>query len=81
MKTAATFHVGSMPEKPAVVAPGPHDHSITPQVHNQITITNGGISSTAATESKSGGKRFSFRRPSPAWIIDPRRVLFFFATL
>ncbi|KAH6831383.1 hypothetical protein C2S53_016283 [Perilla frutescens var. hirtella] len=78
----ATFHGGSVPEKSAVVAVGTHDHSISPQVHHQITITNGGISSTAAVETKSGGKRFSFRRSSPSsWTIDPRRILFFFATL
>ncbi|XP_057764822.1 uncharacterized protein LOC130985736 isoform X2 [Salvia miltiorrhiza] len=65
------------PEKQAVVAAGPHDHSIPPQVHHQITITNGSITSTAVADAK----RFTFRRSSPTWTIDPRRILFFFATL
>ncbi|PIN03118.1 hypothetical protein CDL12_24360 [Handroanthus impetiginosus] len=71
---------GSTPEKPAVVTLGATDHSIIPQVHHQITITNCTVSSAAVCENKLGGKRFSFRRSSPTWI-NPRRILFFFATL
>ncbi|KAK6149799.1 hypothetical protein DH2020_017324 [Rehmannia glutinosa] len=71
----------STPEKPAVVAVGATtDHSaIMPQVHHQITITNG---TAGAAESKSVAKKFSFRRSSPhTWTSDPRRILIFFATL
>ncbi|KAG8385699.1 hypothetical protein BUALT_Bualt03G0072300 [Buddleja alternifolia] len=78
----ATLHGASMPEKPMVVAMGATDHSSIPQVHHQITITNGSVSRTATESSKLSGKRFSFRRSSPStWTLDPRRILFFFATL
>ncbi|KAI3466596.1 hypothetical protein Pfo_023259 [Paulownia fortunei] len=51
-----------------------------PQVHHQITIKNCSLSSAAA-ESKRGGKRFGFRHSPPTWSTDPRRILLFFATL
>ncbi|XP_047944095.1 uncharacterized protein LOC125190751 isoform X2 [Salvia hispanica] len=65
-------------EKQAVVVAGPHDHSLTttPQLHHQITITNGCITAAAETT-----KRFGFRRSSQTWTINPRRILFFFATI
>ncbi|KAG6416520.1 hypothetical protein SASPL_123951 [Salvia splendens] len=68
-------------EKQAVVVAGAHDHSLTTsQLHHQITITNGCI--TAAAETKAGAtKRFGFRRSSQTWTINPRRILFFFATI
>ncbi|CAK9146809.1 unnamed protein product [Ilex paraguariensis] len=75
---AALVAVG-MPEKPMVVTVGATDHPINPQVHHQITIMTGNIS-TPTAESKSGGRRFSFRRSSPSWAIDPRRILLYFAT-
>ncbi|KAL3850842.1 hypothetical protein ACJIZ3_012724 [Penstemon smallii] len=78
----ATLHGGtsSTTEKPIVVALGSTDHSVVPQIH-QITITDGS-STAAAAETKLGGKRsFSFRRSPNSWVIDPRRILFFFATL
>ncbi|XP_059661699.1 uncharacterized protein LOC132307838 isoform X2 [Cornus florida] len=76
----------SVPEKSMVVTVGATDHPISPQVHHQITIITGGnisssSSTTTTTESKCGGKRFSFRRSSPSCAIDPRKILFFFATL
>ncbi|VFQ81699.1 unnamed protein product [Cuscuta campestris] len=61
-----------------------------PQIHhNQITITagGGGGASPAAQSLLTGVRRLSFRRPpsSPhpwtAAVIDPRRILFAFATL
>ncbi|XP_075487186.1 uncharacterized protein LOC142526581 isoform X1 [Primulina tabacum] len=76
----ATLHGSSTPEKPTVVvALGATDHSTIPQPHHQITI-NGSVSNTA-TESKCGSKRFSFRRYPPSLTVDPRRILFLFATL
>ncbi|KAK4439302.1 hypothetical protein Salat_0265100 [Sesamum alatum] len=71
----ATLHGGSTPEKPVVVVMGPTDHSTVPQLHHQISFTNGTVGS------ESGGKRFSFRRSPHTWTIDPRRILLFFATL
>nr|GMD06923.1 uncharacterized protein LOC109165303 isoform X1 [Ipomoea batatas] len=68
----------STPEKLTVVTMGATDNSAS-QPHNQITIMAGGAT---PAESKLGGRRFSFRRPSsPSWTIDPRRILLFFATL
>ncbi|KAL0353224.1 UNVERIFIED_CONTAM: hypothetical protein Sangu_0903700 [Sesamum angustifolium] len=71
----ATLHGGSTPEKPVAVVMGPTDHSTVPQLHHQISFTNGTVGSEC------GGKRFSFRRSSHSWTIDPRRILLFFATL
>ncbi|KAG6419062.1 hypothetical protein SASPL_121271 [Salvia splendens] len=66
-------------EKQALVVAGPQDHSLaTPQLHHQISITNGCIT-TASAQTKAGPtKRFGFRRSST---IDPTRILFFFATM
>uniref|UniRef100_A0A5B7CC34 Uncharacterized protein n=1 Tax=Davidia involucrata TaxID=16924 RepID=A0A5B7CC34_DAVIN len=71
----------SMPEKSMVVTVGATDYSINPQVHHQITIMTGNIGGTATAESKCSSKRFSFRRSPPSWVMDPRRILLFFATL
>lgn len=67
------------PEIPMAVAVGSttnNNNTTTdqhPQVHHQITIT---------TESKWGGnKRSNSFRRSTSWTIDPRKILFFFATL
>ncbi|KAK3188294.1 hypothetical protein Dsin_027855 [Dipteronia sinensis] len=51
--------------------------------HHQITITTGNMisSSAAPPENRSAMKRNSFKRSSSAWVIDPKRVLLFFATL
>ncbi|KAG5622843.1 hypothetical protein H5410_008061 [Solanum commersonii] len=69
---------GITPEKPMALTTSSDQH--TPQTHNhQITIVAGHGAATA-TESKIGGRRFSFRR-STNWTIDPRRILLFFATL
>ncbi|KAL3345515.1 hypothetical protein AABB24_024464 [Solanum stoloniferum] len=69
---------GSTPEKPMALTTSSDQH--TPQTHNhQITIVAGN-GAAAATESKIGVRRFSFRR-STNWTIDPRRILLFFATL
>ncbi|KAJ4838733.1 hypothetical protein Tsubulata_033583 [Turnera subulata] len=68
------------PEKTAMVTAGTTDHSSNPQVHHQITITTGNINPT--TEGKCALRRNSFmKRSSPSWGLDPKRVLFFFATL
>ncbi|XP_024158236.1 uncharacterized protein LOC112165801 isoform X2 [Rosa chinensis] len=65
------------PEKPAVVA-GTADHPGSPQVHHQITVTAANIGTT--TDGRCIARRNSFRRSS-SWAVDPKRVLFFFATL
>ncbi|CAA2934299.1 Hypothetical predicted protein [Olea europaea subsp. europaea] len=81
VSTSPTALHGSItPEKPVVVMVGATDHSINTQGHHQITIMNGSMSNRA-TERKFGGKRLGFRRSSPFWTVDPRRILFFFATL
>jgi len=73
------------PEKPMVVTVGTtKDQPTTPHVHHQITIMtgNGNVGVRNAGERRwSDGKRFSFRRSSPSWAVDPRRILLFFATL
>ncbi|KAM5588603.1 hypothetical protein ABKV19_006857 [Rosa sericea] len=66
-----------MPEKPALVA-GTADHPGSPQVHHQITVTAANIGTT--TDGRCVARRNSFRRSS-SWAVDPKRVLFFFATL
>ncbi|PSS10344.1 Flocculation protein [Actinidia chinensis var. chinensis] len=72
----------STPEKPVVVTVGTADHSTATQVHHQITIVTGNIGGRTTTESRCTTKRLSFRRSPPSsWTIDPRRILFFFATL
>ncbi|KAI5590570.1 hypothetical protein POPTR_004G023000v4 [Populus trichocarpa] len=68
----------STPEKAAVVTVGTPDHSSSPQVHHQITITTGSINGTPEGRCI---RRNSFKRASPSWVLDPKRVLFFFATL
>ncbi|XP_073030129.1 uncharacterized protein [Primulina eburnea] len=76
----ATLHGSSKPEKPTVVvALGATDHATTHQPHHQITIN--GSMNNGPEESKCGNKRFSFRRSPPSLTIDPRRILFLFATL
>ncbi|CAK7350979.1 unnamed protein product [Dovyalis caffra] len=68
----------STPEKAAVVTVGTPDHSSSPQVHHQITITTGNINGTPEGRCI---RRNSFKRSSPSWVLDPKRILFFFATL
>ncbi|KAL1537374.1 hypothetical protein AAHA92_29895 [Salvia divinorum] len=63
-----------------VVEAGAHDHSVPAQVNHQITITNGRVATTAAAAAETKS-RFGSRRSSPTWTVDPRRILFFFATL
>ncbi|XP_038690411.1 uncharacterized protein LOC119989139 isoform X2 [Tripterygium wilfordii] len=64
----------SMPERPATaVTVGSTDHS-NKQLHNQITITT-------TTENRFPLRRNSFKRATPSWILDPKRVLLMFATL
>uniref|UniRef100_A0A6N2L1H9 Uncharacterized protein n=1 Tax=Salix viminalis TaxID=40686 RepID=A0A6N2L1H9_SALVM len=68
----------STPEKAAAVTVGTPDHSSSPQVHHQITVTTGTINGTPDGRCI---RRNSFKRSSPSWVLDPKRVLFFFATL
>ncbi|KAJ0018002.1 hypothetical protein Pint_10880 [Pistacia integerrima] len=68
----------SMPEKPTVVAT---DYPINPQVHHQITITTGNIITNTPDSGRCTVRRNSFKRSSSLWVLDPKRVLLFFATL
>ncbi|GLT83223.1 hypothetical protein SLE2022_015250 [Rubroshorea leprosula] len=75
----------SMPETPVGVAVGTTvDHggsnSCSPQVHHQITMMAGGITTTTAFESRFPFRRNSFKRSASPWL-DPKRVLLIFATL
>ncbi|GMP72873.1 hypothetical protein CsSME_00030766 [Camellia sinensis var. sinensis] len=77
----ATLTGASTPEKPMVVTVGTStDQPKTPHLHHQITIMTGNIGATT-TESRGSGKRFSFRRSPYSWAVDPRRIVFLFATL
>ncbi|XP_004293255.1 PREDICTED: uncharacterized protein LOC101307567 isoform X2 [Fragaria vesca subsp. vesca] len=76
--SAVTSPTGPLtPKKPTVVA-GTADHPGSPQVHHQITVTAANIGTTA--DGRCVVRRNSFRRSS-SWAVDPKRVLFFFATL
>ncbi|KAK7280189.1 hypothetical protein RJT34_25251 [Clitoria ternatea] len=66
-------------ERSAMVAAGSTHHSTNPQVHHQITVTASNMCATT-TESKCVTRRSSFKRTS-SWLLDPKRVLLFFATL
>lgn len=71
-----------MPDKASQVAVGTTDHLSNPQVHHHITINTTSVNSmNASTESRCTIRRNSFKRPPSSWAIDPKRVLFFFATL
>lgn len=78
---AATLYGGGTPEKHTAVVVGATDRSINPPQHNSVTImTSGSGGAAVAAESKIGGR--SFRRTSSSrWSFDPRRILFFFATI
>ncbi|KAF7811129.1 uncharacterized protein G2W53_032105 [Senna tora] len=67
--------------QPAAASGGPGDHCTSPQVHHQITITAGNITTTAINEGKGIARRNSFKRPPSNWGLDPKRVLLLFATL
>lgn len=77
--TSSSPRGSSTPEKPTGVALGSTDHASNPLAHHQITITTGNI--TASTESRFSLRRNSFRRSSPPWLLDPKRILLLFATL
>ncbi|GAA0145917.1 hypothetical protein LIER_05991 [Lithospermum erythrorhizon] len=64
-------------DKPAVVTMG----TPTTEVHNQTSTMAG--NGTMTTDNKISGKRLSFKRSSSSssWSIQPRKILFFFATL
>lgn len=76
---AAAYFVGSCtPEKTSAVTLGTTDNSSSPQVHHQITITANNISTV--TDGRSVLRRNSFKRSS-SWALDPKKILFLFATL
>ncbi|MBA0598757.1 hypothetical protein Gorai_008504, partial [Gossypium raimondii] len=76
----ATSLVGSNTvEKPTTVSVGSTDQTNNPQVHHQITITTGNIK--APPDSRfSLLRRNNSRRSSSLWVLDPKRILFLFAT-
>ncbi|CAI0407090.1 unnamed protein product [Linum tenue] len=61
----------------------PEKGTVEGQGHHQITITSaaGSIKATTAVEGRSPSRRNSFKRHQSSWLLDPRKVLFFFATL
>ncbi|CAI0468148.1 unnamed protein product [Linum tenue] len=61
----------------------PEKGMVEGQGHHQITITSaaGSIKATTAVEGRSTMRRNSFKRHQNSWLLDPRKVLFFFATL
>ncbi|XP_027105053.1 uncharacterized protein [Coffea arabica] len=72
----------STPEKPMVLVVGATEHSHSPQVHNPITIVTGSLAGPTESRISTASRRFSLRRSSsPSWTVDPRRILFIFATL
>ncbi|XWS19469.1 hypothetical protein CRYUN_Cryun31cG0018800 [Craigia yunnanensis] len=77
--TTSSPRASRTPEKPTAVGLGSIDHASNPQVHHQITITTGNI--TSATESRFSLRRNSSRRSPPPWQLDSKRILLFFATL
>ncbi|KAL4387596.1 hypothetical protein GQ457_09G001570 [Hibiscus cannabinus] len=72
---------GGSPEKLAVVAEETVEHpGNNPKTHHQITFASTNIG--AATESRLMSlRKNSFKRSSPPWLLDPKRILLFFATL
>ncbi|WCJ20301.1 hypothetical protein M5689_002543 [Euphorbia peplus] len=77
----AALVVSSMPEKALLVSGILDDHSINPQVHHQITINTVANKLNATKEGIFALRGNGFKRPSSSRAIDPKRVLFFFATL
>ncbi|KAB2079278.1 hypothetical protein ES319_A06G221200v1 [Gossypium barbadense] len=67
-------------EKPTTVSVGSTDRTNNPQVHHQITITTGNIKAPPASRF-SLLRRSNSRRSSSPWVLDPKRILFLFATL
>ncbi|ESW12666.1 hypothetical protein PHAVU_008G132100, partial [Phaseolus vulgaris] len=68
-------------EKTTGMAVGSMDHSINPLVYQEITMTTNNTSGSNPIETKCSTTRInSSRRPS-SWALDPKRVLFFFATV
>lgn len=68
---------GGGPERPAA---GPTDHVSSAQIHQQFTITAANVATLGETRCV---RRSSLRRAplSHSWILDPKRILFIFATL
>ncbi|KAK2644406.1 hypothetical protein Ddye_019601 [Dipteronia dyeriana] len=88
VSTSSPRGLGMAPEKQMVVAAAVGvDHSGGERTqghhHHQITITTGSMISSSPSPEKRGAmkKRNSFKRSSSTWVIDPKRVLLFFATL
>ncbi|KAM1139153.1 hypothetical protein ACFX2I_036860 [Malus domestica] len=78
VSSTTTSHFGSSTPEKSPLAVGTIDQSSNPHVHHQITVTAANIGTT--TEGRCVVRRNSFRRSS-SWGIDPKRVLFFFATM
>ncbi|KAG8482100.1 hypothetical protein CXB51_027112 [Gossypium anomalum] len=72
---------GGSPEKLMAVAEEFSDHLSNPQVHHQLISMTSGNNITGATESRSNLRRNSIKRSPPPWLLDPKRILMFFATL
>ncbi|CAN1222284.1 hypothetical protein LINGRAPRIM_LOCUS539 [Linum grandiflorum] len=75
--SSAALVGGSMPEM------GTKTTNSNGQGHHQITITSAAsnIKATTTVDGRCAVRRNSFKRSQASWLLDPRKVLFFFATL
>ncbi|CAN1326921.1 hypothetical protein LINPERPRIM_LOCUS33981 [Linum perenne] len=72
---------GGTPEK-GTVATVDHSGNSNGQGHHQITITSAASNIKATSvDGRCNSRRNSFKRSQTSWLLDPRKVLFFFATL
>ncbi|CAN1222287.1 hypothetical protein LINGRAPRIM_LOCUS539, partial [Linum grandiflorum] len=75
---------GSMPEMGTkTTTTVAHSANSNGQGHHQITITSAAsnIKATTTVDGRCAVRRNSFKRSQASWLLDPRKVLFFFATL
>ncbi|CAN1165858.1 hypothetical protein LINPERHAP2_LOCUS26403 [Linum perenne] len=78
---AAALAGGGTPEK-GTVATVDHSGNSNGQGHHQITITSAASNIKATSvDGRCNSRRNSFKRSQTSWLLDPRKVLFFFATL
>ncbi|KAK8664848.1 hypothetical protein V6N13_084621 [Hibiscus sabdariffa] len=74
---------GGSPEKLAAVVEetGKHPGNNHLPTHHQITFASANISAATENSRLMSLRRNSFKRSSPPWLLDPKRILLFFATL
>ncbi|CAN1222289.1 hypothetical protein LINGRAPRIM_LOCUS539, partial [Linum grandiflorum] len=82
--SSAALVGGSMPEMGTkTTTTVAHSANSNGQGHHQITITSAAsnIKATTTVDGRCAVRRNSFKRSQASWLLDPRKVLFFFATL